>query len=203
MLSIREDVANIVRLPRGREERQVVRSVAKSPIDSAHAVRTWSGKEEPQPVPAVAESPVAESPVAESPEDDPAKVPEYNRIARLISPSTFDRANNTNIFWRYADPQYVYRVLGKVDVSHLRELVKRIPESVWQEGAERAKKYRVHQYTATIALRFGGDRIRELKKQDNPFEGTLPTYDLLNQYGEMKNQVHWDEFKSGVSPDAW
>jgi len=196
MLAIREDIANI---SPGRQELEVARSAAKPSIDSEHA-RFSNGREDNKPVPPVAKSQVAESPVAESPEDDSAKVPAYNRIARLVSPSTFNRGNNTNIFWRYADPKLVYRVLGKVDVTHLRELVKRTPESVWQEGAERAKKYKVHQYTATIALRFGGDRIRDLKRQDNPFEGTLPTYDLLNQYGEMKDQKHWDEYKSGIEP---
>lgn len=197
LLAIQEDVANVNSPnPQGgrQEEPEIVRSVAKSLIDSK-AVRFSSERNDDEAVPAD-----AKSSVVESVEDDSAKVPDYNRIARLIAPTTFSRGNNTNIFWRYADPKYVYRVLGKVDVTHLRELVKRIPESVWQEGAERAKKYKVHQYTATIALRFGGDRIRELKQQDNPFEGTLPTYDLLNQYGEMKNQRHWDDFKSGIEP---
>lgn len=192
LLAIREDIANI-NPPGGRQELEVARSVAKPPTDS-EVVRVSSERKDAEPVP--------KTHVVESVEDDSAKVPEYNRIARLIGPTTFSRGNNTNIFWRYADPQYVYRILGKVDVAHLRDLVKRIPETVWQEGAERAKKYKVHQYTATIALRFGGDRIRELKQQDNPFEGTLPTYDLLNQYGEMKNQRHWDDYKSGVGPNT-
>jgi len=128
------------------------------------------------------------------------EVPNHNRIAPYIYPHTFDRKNNTNIFWHYTDKQYIYRVLGKVDVSKLRELVKATPEAVWQEGAERAKRYAVHKYTATIALRFGADRIRDWKKADNPYEGTLKTMELLNQYGEMNYNPHWPTYKAAIQP---
>lgn len=131
---------------------------------------------------------------------DAVTLPGQNRISRLIYPTTFDHRNNTNIFWRYTKSEYIYRVLGKVDVTGLRKLVKSIPEEVWQEGAERAKRYKVHQYTATISLRFGADRVRDWKKADNPFEGTLPTYDLLNQYGEMNYKKHWPKYKSELQP---
>lgn len=123
-----------------------------------------------------------------------------NRIAPFRPKGT--GRNNSHLFHKYEAREEIYRVLGKVDVSKLAELVRSIPEAVWQEGAARAKKYRVHRYTATIALRFGADDMRELKKESDilSFTGKKPLEDLLDHKGGMHWNVHWEEYRGVIEP---
>ncbi len=53
-------------------------------------------------------------------------------------------------------------------------------KAIWAEGDERSQKYKVHQYTSTIAFRLGGDHLREMTTKLKPFEGKQTTYDVLN-----------------------
>lgn len=59
-------------------------------------------------------------------------------------------------------------------------------QSIWAEGDERAQKYKVHQYTSTIAFRLAGDHLLQVKDDLKPFEGTKPTSEILNFDGGME-----------------
>eukprot|EP00750_Incisomonas_marina_P028960 INCI7015.3.p1 GENE.INCI7015.3~~INCI7015.3.p1 ORF type:complete len:389 (+),score=75.30 INCI7015.3:184-1350(+) len=124
-------------------------------------------------------------------------------VVSFIYPDSFSRGNNTNFFWPYArqkSPEDVYRFLGTVDVEELAEVVKTIPQSIWAEGDERSKKYKVHQYTSTIAFRLGGDHLREMPSKLAKYQGKKSTYDILNFDGSMTFSNHWETYGPLIQP---
>ncbi len=135
-----------------------------------------------------------------SAERDRTKPPRQLHIFRnIISKDTFSRRNNTNILHQYKFPNDIYYHHGKINVDELVTVVKGIPESIWQEGAERAARFKVHQYTSTIAFRLGGDDWRT-SLHDGITEETfgshfyLPSEEILNKFGGMAYNKHWSRF---------
>jgi hypothetical protein len=128
---------------------------------------------------------------------------EFAQMLNEITADSFSRQNNTHMFCKYAEqqsPEDVYRFIGTVDVTELAEAVKRIPPEVWAEGDERSKKYKVHQYTHTLAFRLSGDHLRNIDSAFPQFEGKISTYDALNFDDSMTFGEHWPEFEPLIQP---
>lgn len=144
------------------------------------------------------------SPVVQrAPLQQQARGRELSAVADYIYPESLTRGNNTHFFYPYGQqksPEDVYRFIGTVDVADLAEKVKNTPESIWAEGDERSKKYKVHQYTSTIAFRLSGDHLRELGSKLDRFEGKRPTQDILNFDGSMEFSHHWPEYGPLIQP---